>query len=68
MLVAEDEDGHHEAIAVVGTIAEAEDFRRRMRRIEADEDAGICPSTYKLWARGIDGSYRLACELTDVLK
>jgi len=73
MLIAEDEDGHHEPIAVVGTIAEArevaaEDFRSRMRRIEADEDAGICPTQYRLWARGIDGCYQLACEFTDVLK
>jgi len=33
-----------------------------------DEDAGICPTTYKLWARGVDGAYCLACEITDPLK
>jgi hypothetical protein len=73
MLIAESEDGQHEPVAVVGTISEARevadsDFRDRMRRLERDEDAGLCPTTYKLWARGVDGAYRLACEITDPLK
>ena len=72
MLIAEDEEGGHEPVAVVGTISEAreaaaEDFRSRMRRLEANEDTGICPALYRLWARGIDGTYRLATEITDVL-
>lgn len=71
MLIAESEDGQHEPVAVVGTISEARevaksDFRDRMRRLEAGEEAGLCPATYKLWARGIDGSYRTACEMPAV--
>ncbi len=68
MLIAEDEDGHYEPIAVAATISEAKeiaesDLRGRMRSIEHGEDAGICPIRYKLWARGIDGDYRLAIEI-----
>ncbi|MCX6619906.1 MAG: hypothetical protein NTY38_02270 [Acidobacteria bacterium] len=73
MLIAESEDGQHEPVAVVGTINEAReaaenDFRDRMRRLELGEDAGLCPALYKVWARGIDGSYRLACEITACLR
>ncbi len=65
MLIAEGEDGQHEPVAVVGTISEARevvksDFRDRMRRLEKGEEAGLCPATYTLWARGVDGSYRKA--------
>ena len=71
MLIAESEDGQHEPVAVVGTIREAReaaesDLRSRMRRLERDEDAGLCPALYKLWARGVDGSYHIACEITDI--
>ena len=63
MLIAESEDGHNEPVAVVGTINEAReaaesDLRDRMRRVERSEKVGLCPAVYKLWARGIDGSYR----------
>ena len=72
MLIAECEDGQHEPVAVVGTISEARetaacDFRDRMRRLELGEDAGLCPALYKVWARGVDGSDRLACEIADIL-
>jgi hypothetical protein len=72
MLIAESEDGQHEPVAVVGTISEAweaaeSDLRDRMRRLELGEDAGICPTIYKVWARGIDGSYCVACEITDIV-
>ena len=68
MLIAEDEEGHHEPVAVASTINEAKeiaqsDLRSRMRRLERGEEAGICPHTYKRWARGIDGDYRIALEL-----
>jgi hypothetical protein len=68
MLIAEDEDGHYEPVAVAATINEAKevaerDLRDRMRSIERGEDAGLCPVRYKLWARGIDGDYRLAHEI-----
>ena len=68
MLIAEDDDGHYEPVAVAGTIGEAgelaaNDFRDRTRRLERGEDAGICPVVYKLWARGINGDYQLATEI-----
>ncbi|MCU1236487.1 MAG: hypothetical protein JWP63_4454 [Candidatus Solibacter sp.] len=72
MLIAEGEDGQHEPVAVIGTISEAReaaasDLRERMRRLELDGDAGLCPTLYKVWARGIDGTYRTACEIIDIL-
>jgi hypothetical protein len=72
MLIAESEDGQHEPVAVVGTIGEAReaaksDLRNRMRRLELGEEPGLCPTLYKVWARGIDGSYRTACEIADIL-
>jgi len=68
MLVAEDEDGHYEPVAVAASINEAQeiaesDLRGRMRSIERGNDAGLCPVRYRLWARGIDGDYRLAHEI-----
>jgi hypothetical protein len=71
MLIAESEDGQHEPVAVVGTISEARevaknDLSGRMRRLELGEEP-LCPSLYKVWARGVDGSYRTACEIADIL-
>jgi hypothetical protein len=68
MLIAEDEEGHHEPVAVASTINEAKeiaqsDLRSRMCRLERGDDPGMCPYIYKLWARGIDGDYRIALEL-----
>ena len=68
MLIAEDEEGHHEPVGVASTINEAKeiaesDLRGRMSRLERGEDPGICPYTYKVWARGIDGDYRIAYEI-----
>ena len=68
MLIAEDEEGHHEPVTVVSTINEAKevaksDLRGRMRRLERGDDPGMCPYTYRLWARGVDGDYRIAFEL-----
>ena len=68
MLIAEDEDGHYEPVAVAASINEAKeiaesDLRGRMRCIERGADTGICPVRYKLWACGIDGDYRLAHEI-----
>ncbi len=57
MLIAEDEEGHHEPVAVASTINEAKksspesDFHDgRMRRIEGGNDPGLCP--YVLQALG----------------
>jgi hypothetical protein len=33
-----------------------------MRRLE-DGGTPMCPYTYKVWARGIDGEHRIACEI-----
>ena len=68
MLIAEDEEGHFEPVANVSTINEAkelaaDDLRRRRERLERDEDPGLCPYSYKLWARGTDGGFRVACEI-----
>ena len=68
MLIAEDEEGHHEPVAVASTINEAKeiaesDFRGRRRRLERGEDPGLCPYVYKVWAQGIDGYYLLAHEI-----
>ena len=65
MLIAEDEEGHYEPVAVAATINEAKelaesDMRARMRSVDKGSDAGICPARYKLWARGLDGDYRIA--------
>jgi hypothetical protein len=69
MLVAEDEEGHYEPVAVASTINEARelassDWGCRMHRLEHDEDPGICPYEYKLWAQGLDGDYRIALTIT----
>lgn len=68
MLIAEDDDGNTQPIAVASTIGEAkeiadDDMRGRMRRLERGEEAGICPARYKLWARGIDGKYLVAATI-----
>src|SRR4051794_37809366 len=68
MLIAEDDDGNCQPVAVTSTISEAKelaesDLRERMRRLERGEDAGICPVRYKLWARGVDGEYLVAATI-----
>ena len=68
LLIVEDEQGHYEPVANVSTINEAKelaghDFRRRRERLERDEDPGLCPYAYKVWARGTDGEFRVACEI-----
>jgi hypothetical protein len=68
LLIVEDEQGHYEPVANVSTINEAkelaaQDSRRRRERLERDEDPGLCPHSYKLWARGSDGEFRVACEI-----
>jgi hypothetical protein len=68
LLIVEDEQGHYEPVANVSTINEAkhvaaDDSRRRRQRLERDEDSGLCPYAYKLWARGTDGEFRVAYEI-----
>jgi hypothetical protein len=71
MLILEDEEGNHLPVAVASTINEAkelakDDLGRRMRRLERGDDPGLCPYTYRVWAQGIDGDYRVAFEITDL--
>ena len=72
MLIAESEDGQYEPVAVVANVGEArevaqQDLRSRMDRLEHGESP-LCPYVYKVWARGIDGDYRIAYEIKDFLK
>ena|ERR1035441_1598086 len=65
MLIAEDEEANYEPVAVAVNISEGKelaqsDFRGRLRRLESDEDPGLCPWQYKLWARGADGRRHVA--------
>jgi hypothetical protein len=68
MLIAEDEEGHYEPVAVASTINEARelaasDMRGRRRRLDVGEDAGLCPWRYIVWAQGVDGDYRIAIDI-----
>jgi hypothetical protein len=68
MLIAEDDEGHYVPIGVVATINEAKktaesDFGGRVRLTELGADAGLCPTRYQLWARGLGGEYRIAIEI-----
>jgi hypothetical protein len=65
MLIAEDEEGHYAPVGIVLTISEGReiaenDLRCRMNRLERGEDAGLCPSEYNLWARGLWGAQHIA--------
>jgi hypothetical protein len=56
LVIAEDEDGGYEPVALVSTPNEAEqfarsDFARRLRLLEQGRDAGLCPCVYRTWAR-----------------
>jgi hypothetical protein len=64
MLIAEDEEGHYQPVAVASTIDEAKelatsDLRGRMRELEQG-GAPMCPYEYKVWAPGMNGDYLLA--------
>jgi hypothetical protein len=64
ILLAEDEEGHSEPVAVVVSINEAReiavgDMRRRRNELERGE-APMCPYEYKVWAEGLGGGYRVA--------
>jgi hypothetical protein len=66
MLIAEDEDGSYEPLGPVATIGEArepaqDDMRHRRRDLESGGQP-LCPAVYKVWARGLDGDYKVAAE------
>ena len=59
-LIVEDEEGHYEPVNYASSLGEGfemakEDLRNRRRKLEADKDPGLCPSEYKVWARGLEG-------------
>jgi len=61
-LVAEDEEGHYEPIELVSTLNEAAeiaeaDLKRRIKALDNDQDPGLCPYEYVLFARTISGRY-----------
>ncbi len=68
LLIVEDVQGQYQPVGNAATINEAKelaaaDLRRRRERLECDGDPGICPFAYRLWARGTDGEFRVACEI-----
>ena len=70
MLIAEDEEGHYEPVAVTSTINEARELAasdmrgRRRRLLDAQRRPPLCPYEYKVWAQGIDGDYRIALTIS----
>jgi hypothetical protein len=71
ILIAEDEEGRHQPVAVASTINEAKelaesDLRARRKRLERGDDPDLCPYMYKVWAQGIDGDYLVAFEITEL--
>ncbi len=65
MLIAEDEDEHYQPVGPVASVNEAyeiakSDLSNRMDEAAQGKDAGICPYLYRVWAAGIDGTYRTA--------
>lgn len=73
VLVAEDESGAYEVVAVIATMAEAKDTARedmlaRMDDLQAGKHP-LCPYLYAVWARGEGGQYRsLASWPADVME
>jgi len=62
MLIAETEDGRYEPVAVVASVAEAQeiaksDFARRIKEASKGEDVA-CPARYAIWAQGLGGEYK----------
>ena len=65
MLIAEDEDGHYEPVGPVANVGEAYEIAAnnlsiRMDEVEQGKDGGICPYAYRVWAAGLEGTYRTA--------
>ena len=64
-LIVEDEEGHYEPVNYASSLGESfemakEDLRNRQRKLEADQDPGLCPWEYKVWARGLEGKMVVA--------
>ena len=67
LLIVEDEQGHYDRSGTSARSTKRNTSRRTIfaetRTPRCDEDPGLCPRAYKLWARGIDGGFRVACEI-----
>ena len=68
MLVAEDEEGGYEPVAVASTLSEAyelaaSDMALRMKKLNQGNDPGLCPARYALWVRGQRGEYANPIEI-----
>jgi hypothetical protein len=68
VLIVEDEEGHYQPLGCVISIAEgreiaASDLHRRLRDMERGGNPGLAPHSYKVWATGLDGDYRVAAEI-----
>ena len=75
MLIAEDEEGHVRAGRRRShdqrgeTRSPRATSRSRMRRLERGRRSWTLPvRRTKVWARGIDGDYRIACEIKDTIR
>ena len=68
MLVAEDEEGGYEPVAIASTLSEAyelaaSDMALRMNQLNQGNDPGLCPARYALWVRGQRGEYANPIEI-----
>ena len=68
MLIAEDEEGAYEPIAVASTLGEAyelaaSDMTLRRKKLNQGNDPGLCPARYALWVRGQRGEYANPIEI-----
>ena len=68
MLIAEDDEGGYEPIAVTSTLNEAyelaaSDMARRINQLNRGNEPGFCPARYALWLRGQRGEYANSIEI-----
>ena len=67
VLIVEDEAGHYEPVEVVSSVSEAREFIQgdvmTRKRQFVWGGTPLYPHVYKLWARGINGEYRLLREI-----
>ena len=68
MLIAEDDEGGYEPVAIASTLSEAyelaaSDMALRMKKLNQGNDPGFCPARYALWVRGPWGEYANPIEI-----
>jgi hypothetical protein len=69
MLICEDEEGRYEPVACASTIGEARELAdSHFSHAVNDTHTGLNPYVYKLWAQGLNGTYRLAVEIDPFYK